>query len=375
MSAPRPAHSQLLRLGLGLLACLLLGACRTAARPALPSPSAPSTVLAASSGWLQIYFTDPQGPIARIDTGGPDARLADAIHQARLSIDMAAYSLNLWSIRDALINAHQRGVVVRLVMESDNADSSEVQDLAAAGIPVVSDQRQGLMHDNFVVLDRSEVWTGSMNFTVSGAYQDNNDLIRIDSAQVAADYTTRFEDMFTSDRFGPDAVGDTPYPALTVDGDYLEVLFSPADGVARRLIDLINSTQQSIDFLAYTFTSNDIGNAMLRRAKSGVTVRGIMDASQVKASQGTEYDPFLLAGLDVRLDGNTHGLMHHAVFIIDRRIVITGSYDFTLSAESANDENVIIFYDPGIAAAYLGEFEQLYNLAQPKSKSPFVQGN
>ena len=93
-------------------------------------------------------------------------------------------SLNLWSIRDALLHAHQRGVVVRLVMESDNMDTSEVQDLLDAGIHIIGDQREGLMHDKFVVIDRSEVWTGSMNYTVTGAYKDNNNLLLIRSAQL-----------------------------------------------------------------------------------------------------------------------------------------------------------------------------------------------
>ena len=105
--------------------------------------------------------------------------LAAAIDGARLSVDVAAYSLNLWSIRDTLIHAHQRGAVVRMVMESDNMDDLEVQDLMDAGIPVVGDQHEGLMHDKFVIVDRAEVWTGSMNYTVGEAYTDNNDLIRI----------------------------------------------------------------------------------------------------------------------------------------------------------------------------------------------------
>ena len=104
--------------------------------------------------------TLPAGPSA-----GPDKVLAGAIDSARLSVDVAAYSLNLWSIRDALISAYRRGVQVRVVMESDNMDVPEVQELIGAGIPVHGDQREGLMHDKFVVIDRYEVWTGSMNYT------------------------------------------------------------------------------------------------------------------------------------------------------------------------------------------------------------------
>jgi phosphatidylserine/phosphatidylglycerophosphate/cardiolipin synthase-like enzyme len=350
--------------------CLLLTACGQANLAPTPTPDQGVNV-----NWIQIFFTDPSVPTAQTYTGGPDERLVDAIQQARLSVDVAAYSLNLWSIRDALIDTHQRGVVVRMVMESDNMDAPEVQDLIAAGIPIVGDQRGGLMHDKFIVIDRSEVWTGSMNYTVSGAYKDNNNLVRLLSSQVAQDYTTHFEDMFSSDRFGPDAVADTPYSTLTVEGNLVEILFSPADGVEHRLLQLINNAQQSIDFLAYSFTSNDLGAALLRRADDGVTVRGMMDASQVKTDQGTEYDPFGQAGLDVRLDGNTEGLMHHKVLIIDRRTVVTGSYNFTYSADTSNDENVIILYDPGVAAQFLAEFQRIFEKAQPKYQPSSIRGN
>ena len=115
------------------------------------------------AGWYSVYFTAPQGPAANTLRGGPDAALAEAIDQAVLSVDVAAYSLDLWSIRDALLRAHRRGVSVRLVVESDNLDSDELIQIAEAGVPVLGDRREGLMHNKFVVIDRYEVWTGSMN--------------------------------------------------------------------------------------------------------------------------------------------------------------------------------------------------------------------
>jgi len=328
-----------------------------------------------TTDWFQVYFTNPANLMAEDYAGGPDEALADAIHAARLSLDVAVYSLNLWSIRDALLDAWHRGVVVRMVMESDNMDSDEAQALIAAGIPILGDRREGLMHDKFVVIDRQEVWTGSMNFTTGGAYKDNNNLIRIRSAEVAQDYTQEFNEMFVEDKFGPNVVADrvgaaeglpahTPYPSLTIGDTHLEIYFSPDDGVAARLVTLIQSAQESINFMAYSFTSNDIGGAVLERAAAGVTVAGVMDEGQVNSGQGSEYDPFRQAGLDVRLDGNP-GLMHHKVIIIDRSIVITGSYNFSASAEEVNDENLIVIYSPDIAAQYLAEFMRIYAQAQP----------
>jgi len=185
-----------------------------------PLPGTPT------SNWFSVYFTDPAGTAAKSLRGGPDAHLAAAINAAKLSVDIAAYELDLYSVRDALIDAHRRGVTVRFVTDSDNIEKHEVQDLKDAGIPVLGDRHEGLMHDKFVVIDRLEVWSGSMNYTINDAYKNNNNLIRIRSPHLAEDYTAEFEEMFINDQFGPDSPANTPYPSLSVEGTPIEVYFS-----------------------------------------------------------------------------------------------------------------------------------------------------
>ena len=88
-----------------------------------------------------------------------------------------------------------------------------------------------------------------------------------------------------------------------------------------------------------------------------------MDDEQVRSNQGTEFDPFRQAELDVRIDG-IDGLMHHKVFIVDEKIVVLGSYNFSQSAEERNDENVMIIYDPVIAQQFMFEFQRVQEQAQ-----------
>ena len=369
-----------------LALCFLLAACQP-----LPKTSDPSTVVpppdnsepvtqapaepapltqipmqvgyGVSGSWFELYFTDPTNPLGKQIAGGPDGPLVAALDAARLSVDMAAYSLSLNSVRNALIRAYKRGLQVRVVMESDNMDRSDPQALKDAGIPMLGDRRQGLMHDKFVVIDRSEVWMGSMNFTDSGTYKDNNNLMRIRSTQIAQDYTTEFNEMFVDDKFGLDVVAATPNPRVTLDGTPVEIYFSPDDHVQNAILPLIQNAQSSIYFMAYSFTTDPLGEAIRQRAAAGVKVSGVMESDQVASNVGTEYDPFRVAGLDVHLDGNS-GLMHHKVMVIDGEIVVVGSYNFTASAESTNDENVLIIYDPQIAAQFLQEFQRVYAVAQ-----------
>jgi phosphatidylserine/phosphatidylglycerophosphate/cardiolipin synthase-like enzyme len=324
-------------------------------------PEMPST--APSSASLSVYFNQPAGARAQTLRGGPDQTLAAAIEVARYDVDVAIYSLDLWSIRDALIRAHARGVGVRVVTESDGLLVPEVEALVRAGIPVRGDGRESLMHHKFTVIDRYEVWAGSMNYTVAAAYRDDNNLLRLRSAEVAEDFTREFEEMFSEDRFGALSRADTPHAQTVVEGVPVEVLFSPDDGVEARLLALIRGARRSVDFLAFTFTSDALAEALIERAHAGAAIRGVLERSQARGA-GAEYDRLLAAGVDVRLDGNPD-VMHHKVLILDGAIVVTGSYNFTRSAEEDNDEDVLIVHDPALASAYLAEFERVWALAGP----------
>lgn len=314
--------------------------------------------------FFEIYFTDPANPASKQQTGGIEQAIIASIDSARLSVDMAIYSLSLREIGNALLRARDRGVAVRIVMESDSRERSVPQALIEAGIPILGDRREGLMHDKFIIIDRSEVWTGSLNFTPSGVYEDNNTLIHIRSVKVAENYLTEFEEMYTDDLFGPDSIASTPNPRLTIDGIDLETYFSPDDNVSARILELLMSAQESVYFLAYSFTSDDIAQVMRSKREAGLIVKGVMDSEQAKTNQGSEFDLFRQKGLDVRLDGGK-GLMHHKIIIIDRSIVITGSYNFTASAEERNDENLIVIFSPEVAEVFLAEFERVYAAANP----------
>ncbi len=337
----------------------------TACSPAASQLATATTGAPADAGqdWYAVYFTDPTAPNASSFRGGPDEALATAIDQARVSVDTAIYDLNLWSIRDALIAAHRRGVSVRVVTESDNMDEQEVQELKQAGIQVLGDRHESLMHDKFLVIDRSVVWTGSMNFTTGGAYLDNNNLIWLQSSKLGEAYTREFELMFVDDHFSNEKTPQTADPVVTVNGSPIEVYFSPQDGTLEHILSAVNSAQESVDFLAYSFTSDELAQALIERSNAGVTVRGVFDKDQYHSNSGTEYETLHTAGLDVWLDANPR-LMHHKVIIIDGKVVITGSYNFSNNAEQYNDENTLIIHDPKIAADYQSEFQHIYELSQ-----------
>lgn len=319
------------------------------------------------SGWYAVYFTDPDSPTASTFRGGPDSVLADAIRDARLSVDVAIYHLDLWSIRDALMEAYQKGVQVRMVTESDNMDELAISELQTVGIEILGDRRESFMHQKFVIIDKAEVWTGSMNFTLNGAYRNNNNLICIRSSKIAENFTNEFEEMFIYDMFGDNTLANTPHPQLNLNNIKIETLFSPDDNTEGRILSYIEGAKESIKFMIYSFTSDKIAQALLTKANQGLLITGVFEETQYYANIGTEYDTLLTAGLDVRLDGNRNN-MHHKVMIIDDQIAIVGSYNFSRNAEMFNDENTLIIVNQQIAVLYLDEFNRIFSQAMSSSE-------
>ena len=349
-----------IRVKFGLLLCmgLIIGGCGPESIHWLdPVPSPTSAGFSSPNQLFNVYFTAPASDGLQ---GGPDRSLADALDEARVQIDAALYDLNLWTVRNALIRAHDRGVIVRIVVEEDSIDRQEIQDLISAGIPVVSDQAKGLMHNKFLIIDQSEVWTGSMNMTVNGAYRHLNNLVRIRSTLVAENYTSEFEEMFLDGFFGEITLDNTPHPVLTIDSIKIETYFSPDDSTDERILQLLLEADRSIDFLFYAFTADEAADALIQQAGQGVKIRGVFDTYQDKAGLGSEFERLHDNNLDVRLDGHPEK-MHHKVIILDERIVITGSYNLTRSAKTVNDENTLVIYSEDVAEAYLKEFEWIYN--------------
>ncbi len=130
------------------------------------------------------------------------------------------------------------------------------------------------------------------------------------------------------------------------------------------ILQEVYGAREEIAFLGYSFTSDPLAQALVEKARQGVRVMGVFDRDMVSANTGTEYAWLLNTGLPVCMDGE-EGLMHHKVIIIDQQVVITGSYNFTASAERYNDENILVLRDPHLAELYLTEYADISELCSP----------
>ena len=326
--------------------------------PSEPTPTVVAGETPAASTWYRVYFTSPKYPDdPRDHHGGVDERFVAFLQRAQQSIDMAIYDLDLDNVADALIAAKDQGVTVRIVTDSDNLKTQAIVRLQRAGIIVVDDKREAIMHNKFAVVDSLAVWTGSWNFTENDSYRYNNNAIEIDSPELARNYHTKFELMFKDKEFGPGRPA-TRTTRFTIGGITVENYFSPEDNGASRIIARLSQAQESIYFMAFSFTDDDIGQVVRDRAKAGVTVQGVFETTGSE-TRFSEYTTMRDAKLEVRQDGNPF-LMLHKVFIIDGRTVIFGSYNFSQNAKEDNDENFLIVDDPTLAAQFQTEFRRVY---------------
>jgi phosphatidylserine/phosphatidylglycerophosphate/cardiolipin synthase-like enzyme len=133
-------------------------------------------------------------------------------------------------------------------------------------------------------------------------------------------------------------------------------LFSPEDEAVSHIVPILQGAQRSIRFMAFSFTHDDLGNAVLERAQAGVDVMGIFE-TRGSETEDSELGKLFCAGVPVRQDGNP-STYHHKVFVVDDEIVITGSLNFSRNADENNSENVVIVRNRDIAALYLQEFER-----------------
>ncbi len=153
----------------------------------------------------------------------------------------------------------------------------------------------------------------------------------------------------------------------------IEVYFTPSYKALDRITDLINISTKSVDVAMYDFTSRPLSHALVIAKRRGVKVRVVLDRSSndPKDNQYTKYTYLKNNGIDVRFaKAHTHwdrkGIMHNKFAVIDSKIVITGSANWTASAFVINDENVIIINRADIANVYEKEFDTLWKNAAKK---------
>lgn len=142
-----------------------------------------------------------------------------------------------------------------------------------------------------------------------------------------------------------------------------QAYFSPGPDCRIAIEQAMETALSELLICVFTISDDRLSDAIMSAHRSGLTVRVISDNDKMH-DRGSDVERLYQAGVDVRIDRSPEH-MHHKFMVIDGRTVMTGSYNWTRSAETRNEENIIAVDDPQLAARFSEEFERIWKLSEP----------
>lgn len=328
------------------------------------------------------FYTGPAGLGALDDLDGV---IREFIDKAKTSLQVAVQELDSRAIADSLLAAQAAGVRVEVVLESDyltestqpedpwkpvgdHEDNRVIHDaLLRAGIQVRTDLNPAIFHQKFIVRDGAAddgvpadpaVLTGSTNFTRTGtgtnpagglhqqAGSNLNHVVILHGKTASSQYASEF-DRLMSGTFGALHERVEPRPREFRLGHMrIKPLFAPRHGPEMEIMKQMLKARSRIDFAMFTFAqSSGIDDTMAHLAPT-VPIRGVLDRGQ-GAHGWAATKPLQAAGVHLYQNKPHTGVrkVHHKLMVIDQRVTIAGSFNYTGPANTLNDENIIVLGD------------------------------
>ena len=289
------------------------------------------------------------------------------INRSQKSIDIAIYGYKrIPKIEQALKNATERGVKIRLVYDLDKEGKNIYEDTAilAQIIPnnrndKNSTESKYIMHNKFYIFDNKTLITGSANLsnTDMSGFNSNN-IIVINSEKVAQIYKTEFEQMYN----GCFHLAKVPHnnQELLLTNTGLKIYFSPQDkSINNAILTLIKNAKEYIYIPTFLLTNKAVASELISAKARGVDVKIIIDALNA-SNKHSKHNEMRKNNIPVKTE-NYAGKMHSKTILIDDKYTIIGSMNLSYSGENKNDENIIVIKNDKITKFYKDFFEYQWN--------------
>ena len=278
-----------------------------------------------------------------------------------------------------------------------------------ASVPLLDDRADGskgtgLMHHKFLIIDDRLVITGSANLTPSDVHGDflapetrgnANHLLRLDSPALAQIFRQEFDLMWgdgpgrkKDSRFGVKKSQRSPQTA-TIGNTIVTVKFSPngskvpwEKSTNGLISQTLKTTTREADLALFVFSEQRLADTLKAAHQRGATVRALIDPGFAfqNYSEGLDLLGVALPGRNCRIEANNDpwqppltsvgvpalaigDKLHHKFAVLDQQTVITGSHNWSASANNQNDETLLVFTNPTVAAHFQREFDRLYDSA------------
>lgn len=329
-------------------------------------------------------FSDGSHPFG-VGASVIEADLVDRIDDVTSTLDLALYNTTRAAIVSAVNRAVMRGVAVRYIADDETSNS------ALDGIlsfPVYFRSGDGIMHNKFIIADadipdKAWLWAGSTNLSTNQLSVDPNHAYIIHDQSIALNYRIEFDELwgtlsgYEDSRYGDFKTNNSAH-LFNLDGLEIESYFSPSDETTCRLMDALQSADYHVQIGLLLLTHNELVDEIINTYQRGVDVRVIVED---EGSSATALSRLRNANVPV-VTHHLSGIYHHKSAIIDEGyqdsnpLVVSGSHNWTWSADNINDENTLIFHDQSVANIFRQEFEARWKELNPsliisESESPF----
>lgn len=339
-----------------------------------------------SSGDVQVLFNQPvdnsvaEDEFAVYVNNAMADTIINYINKAQSTLDIAIYNLdNQNGIINAINNAHNNGVQVRLIANKDVSDGSY------NAIQIGNNKKKspdgdapsggfyGIMHNKYVIIDAHSsnpndpyIISGSTNWTDGQLNEDPNNMLIIQDQSLAIAYEIEFNEMFVDNVFGPEKSLNTPQK-FNVGGIPMELYFSPSDDTESVIKEMVNSADYDIYAALLTQTRFGISFEIADKiTEDQIFVAGMVDEITNDDAQFA-FDVIADEVGDAWRVDNQSSILHHKYMIVDPQkgnaadpLVLTGSHNWSNSAQFSNDENTLVIHDANIANLYYQEWRKRY---------------
>lgn len=337
-----------------------------------------------STGSIEVFFNhSPNNDFSNFSDAqytNFENKVIEVINDAKVTLDICVFYTKSKPIGEAINNAYSRGVVVRFIAGSSSLGDFP-KNLDDKIKTLQRKEPKGQMHNKFIVTDMNsslecQVLISSANFTENNLFDDSNNLLIIQDQTLAKNYTIEFNEMWggngaspsSNSKFGINKIDNTSH-YFNIRGKSVEVYFSPSDNSETYINKSLESANSTIGFALFTFTRDLFAETLINLNREGVAVYGVIDN---KRYFGSEDNNLAKAGISI-LEFNRKDDMHNKYAFIDAfdslsdPLVITGSYNWSNSAEEKYDENTIIIHDFKIANEYYEDLNTFTNFGYEKA--------
>ncbi len=315
-----------------------------------------------------VYFT--QGDQGTPAPGGIEQLILADIAAAQRSVEVAAPGLDLDALTTGLVEAHGRGMEVRILEDSraqkDTAVSTMTERLRQAGIPVVLREGEGALGASFVVIDEYLLWAGSWELSQRGLREDAAYVLRWRVGDLARDFHSEFMEMFADGAFGPNSP-ETPehrYMAIPDQGAISAYMMPEGQALSEVLQDMNKATGEII-VLSEGLRDVRLGDRLGGEAtRTGMRVWGVLG----RGTSDREITDYMQQNGALLEEYAGYGRMYENAIVIDGQIVVIFSQPLDQMAIDQNDGFIILVYSRELGNTFQKEFRRLYEQTQSQGQ-------